>query len=264
MKMDLSVNKTYIGHLVKSYLKQHPSSPMVARKNSFVSFCQTFNHLAIEQLTSQALRVWFNDLREEFNFTNKTLHCIKINMNSFMKWLVQEKYLTSNPILPIKFKVHKSLQKPRVIMTEAELQDTLKKLSEADFEAFRVIYVLCHTGARKNEIRPLKWSQVDFGTGFINLYHTKNGEDRSIAMSEQLRKFLDEMPRDSEYVFLNRKGLLISPWQVDNALAKLQKKFPDMKKFRSHDLRHSFAYNYLLKGGNMYSLQQILGTSKSG
>ena len=83
-------------------------------------------------------------------------------------------------------------------------------------------------------------------------------------MSEQLRKFLDEMPRDSEYVFLNRKGLLISPWQVDNALAKLQKKFPDMKKFRSHDLRHSFAYNYLLKGGNMYSLQQILGTSKSG
>lgn len=26
-----------------------------------------------------------------------------------------------------------------------------------------------------------------------------------------------------------------------------------------HDLRHSFAYNYLLNGGEMYQLQAILG-----
>lgn len=134
-----------------------------------------------------------------------------------------------------------------------------QKLSELDYEAYRVIYVLCHTGARKNEIRLLKWSQLDFATGFINLHHTKNGEDRSIAMNERLKQFLLDLPKDQEHVFLNRKGLLISPWQVDNALNKLQKKFADMKKFRCHDLRHSFAYNYLLKGGNMYSLQQILG-----
>lgn len=76
--------------------------------------------------------------------------------------------------------------------------------------------------------------------------------------------FLNDMAKDHEHVFLNRKGLLISPWQVDNALAKLQKKYPDMKKFRCHDLRHSFSYNYLLKGGNMYSLQQILGHKQIG
>ena len=165
---------------------------------------------------------------------------------------------------PIKFRVHKSLQKPRMIMTEGELVEMLERLSELDYEAYRVIYVLCHTGARKNEIRPLKWSQVDFATGFINLHHTKNGEDRSIAMNDQLRSFLNDMPKDHEHVFLNRKGLLISPWQVDNALAKLQKKYPDMKKFRCHDLRHSFSYNYLLKGGNMYSLQQVLGHKQIG
>jgi site-specific recombinase XerD len=73
-----------------------------------------------------------------------------------------------------------------------------------------------------------------------------------------------QMPKDNERMFLNHKGLLISTWQVDNALAKLQKKYPDMKKFRCHDLRHSFAYNYLLKGGNMYSLQQILGHKQIG
>jgi site-specific recombinase XerD len=46
---------------------------------------------------------------------------------------------------------------------------------------------------------------------------------------------------------------------VDNALAKLQAQNPGMKPFRSHDLRHSFAYNFLLKGGSMYSLQAVLG-----
>jgi len=161
-------------------------------------------------------------------------------------------------------KLPASLQKPRVIMTEDELREMLERLSVLDYEVYRVIYVLCHTGARKNEIRPLKWSQVDFATGFINLHHTKNGEDRSIALNQKLKDFLLDLSKDHEHVFLNRKGLLISPWQMDNALAKLQKKYPNMKKFRCHDLRHSFAFNYLLKGGNMYQLQQILGHKQIG
>jgi integrase len=29
--------------------------------------------------------------------------------------------------------------------------------------------------------------------------------------------------------------------------------------WRCHDLRHSFAYNYLIRGGEMYALKAILG-----
>ena len=123
---------------------------------------------------------------------------------------------------------------------------------------------LVHTGARKNEIRPLRWEQVDFATGFIRLHKTKNGEDRDVKMSGPLKKILSELPRTHDEVFINRKGLPISMWQVDDAIATLQKKYPDVKRFRCHDLRHSFAYNFLKKGGQMYQLQAILGHKQIG
>ena len=38
-----------------------------------------------------------------------------------------------------------------------------------------------------------------------------------------------------------------------------QKKYTNQKRWRCHDLRHSFAHNYQKKGGQMYALQTILG-----
>jgi len=46
---------------------------------------------------------------------------------------------------------------------------------------------------------------------------------------------------------------------VDDGIIRLQKWHPEMKRWRCHDLRHSFAYNYLKQGGDMYRLQAILG-----
>lgn len=37
-----------------------------------------------------------------------------------------------------------------------------------------------------------------------------------------------------------------------------------MKKFRCHDLRHSFAFNFINKGGHMNQLQAILGHKQIG
>jgi site-specific recombinase XerD len=49
------------------------------------------------------------------------------------------------------------------------------------------------------------------------------------------------------------------PVSIDYTIASLQEKHPEMKKWRYHDLRHSFSYNFLLKGGEMHALKAILG-----
>ncbi|MFY7928396.1 MAG: site-specific integrase, partial [Oligoflexus sp.] len=154
---------------------------------------------------------------------------------------------------------HKALQRARVIMTEAELKDMLEKLKDFRPHVHSVVYALVHTGARKNEIRLLTWDQVDFATGYIQLHKTKNGEDRLIKMSAGLMGLLQSLSRSDRHVFLNPKGFCISAWQVDDGLAALQKTYPSIKRFRCHDLRHSFAYNFLKKGGQLYQLQAILG-----
>ncbi len=55
-------------------------------------------------------------------------------------------------------------------------------------------------------------------------------------------------------VFVNQFGRHMSATQVDNAIIRLQKCHLDMKRWRCHDLRHSFVYNYIKQGVNIYRL----------
>ena len=64
---------------------------------------------------------------------------------------------------------------------------------------------------------------------------------------------------ESEWIFLNQWGKLLSAGQVRDTIISYQNRFRVEKKWTPHDLRHSFAHNYLKKEGNMYALQALLG-----
>ncbi|NBU21253.1 hypothetical protein EBS43_07575 [bacterium] len=114
-------------------------------------------------------------------------------------------------------------------------------------------------GARREEIRLLKWEHIDFEIGYMTLKNTKSGFDRSIEMGPNLSAFFHSLPRISEWVFMSQFGWLLSREQIDDTIAAVQKKNPGMKHWRCHDLRHSFAFNFLKRGGDMHALKAILG-----
>ena len=64
---------------------------------------------------------------------------------------------------------------------------------------------------------------------------------------------------ESQWIFTNQWGELLSAGQIRDTIISYQKKFEVEKKWTPHDLRHSFAHNYLKKGGQMYALQALLG-----
>lgn len=67
-------------------------------------------------------------------------------------------------------------------------------------------------------------------------------------------------PDDPDYcLFWNPEGFVRTPDQYDRHRKSFLKLFPDQKEWRFHDLRHSFAYNFLKNGGEMYQLKAILG-----
>lgn len=257
---ELTDGRRFVGHLMKMYLMRHPDSLVTQRRNSFISFCDTFNRFEIEQVNVDVLRGWFQKLKDDNGYSNKTLLCIKILINNFFKWLVVEKIIASNPLLNIQFKVSKCLKRPRVVLAEEEVRLMLELMKEHCPQIILpYIYTLVHTGARKNEIRKLKWPSVDFNTGFLELRKTKNQTDRLVMMSQPLKEMLQSLPRQSEWVFVNKKGGLLSASQIDEQIEIFQRKYPEQKRWRCHSLRHSFAYNFLKMGGKMYQLQRILG-----
>jgi len=121
------------------------------------------------------------------------------------------------------------------------------------------IFTLVHTGARWEEIRLLKWEHINFETGYMTFKNTKSGLDRSIRMAPSLATFLRSLPRISDWVFMSQFGWLLSREQIDDTIAAVQKRNPGMKYWRCHDLRRSFAFNFLKRGGDMYALKAILG-----
>jgi integrase len=66
-------------------------------------------------------------------------------------------------------------------------------------------------------------------------------------------------PHRNEYDFTGPDELLPSKATIEYHVIRLQQLNPEIKPWRVHDLRHSFAHNYLKSGGAMYELKAILG-----
>ncbi len=259
LNLNPSQSTPTVGTLLRLHLEQSPASKVRERKNVFFWFCNAFVHQKITQLTPVNLKRWLLQVKMENNYSNRNLEAIKSLLNHFFKFVVAEGFLSSNPLDHVVFE-RCPPTRSRVILNESEIiamLEAFKKESPSILHPY--ILVLANTGARKDEIRKLKWSQVDFGTGFIYLDFTKNGDRRALKMNENVIQALKAIPKVSEFVFLNQFGRLISATQIDDGIIRLQKHHPQMKRWRCHDLRHSYAYNFLKQGGNMYQLQAILG-----
>ncbi len=256
----LASNSPYIGVLLKLHLEQSPGSKIRERKNIFASFCQNFSHRKASQITSNELRDWLVGLQHKNHYSERNLLAIKPLLNHFFKFLVSDGYLASNPLENLQLNSRTPPTRQRILLSEMEVIAALKDLKrESPWVVFPFIFCLAHTGARRDEIRKLRWSDVDLHNRLIHLKITKNGENRSLKMSDPLFELLHSSTRIKEWVFLNQFGRLISVTQIDDAIIRLQKNHPEMKRWRCHDLRHSYAYNFLKQGGQMYQLQAILG-----
>ena len=115
------------------------------------------------------------------------------------------------------------------------------------------------TGMRAGELFRLKWDDLDFERGFINIRDPKGGQDQKIPLNEPTRQLLDAHPRtESPFVFPGRNGnQRISLTDVSRrirAKAGLPKDFRPM-----HGLRHVYASTLASSGQvDMYTLQKLL------
>ena len=68
-----------------------------------------------------------------------------------------------------------------------------------------IVLVALHTGMRRGEIFNLKWFDVDFNRGLIQIRESKSGKKRLVPMNETVRQLFADLKRKSEFVFPSPK-----------------------------------------------------------
>lgn len=249
-----------IGELLDIHLQKCPDTRVMDRKNSFIMFCDRFAHKKLSELNVYELKKWFQDIQKERDYSDLTLSHIRGNLNHFFYYLVDEGIIMESPLLKIKFNRNPPPKKTRVFFTNDEIKEVLENAKgySPNF-LYPIFYSLAHTGARRSEILNLCWNDIDFVRGTLTFRETKNGSNRTIKMSPQLLKLIQDQPRTSAFVFTNPSGEQIGRSQLSRHVLAFKAHYPFHKNWNCHSFRHSFAYNHLKSGINMYELQALMG-----
>jgi integrase/recombinase XerD len=121
-----------------------------------------------------------------------------------------------------------------------------------------LLLVLADTGARVGEIAGLQWRDIHDDTISVT---GKTGE-REVPISDETRRLLLSLRAKGDYVFTNYRGEPISRQGIYLIVsACMEKTGITGPKLGPHRLRHAFGKGYLVNGGDVRSLQQILGHS---
>lgn len=158
--------------------------------------------------------------------------------------------------------------------TKLEIDKLLKKPDENDFTEYRdwvIINYLLSTGHRIQTIINLKVGDIDFDEGYINVNTQKNRSVSRVGLIRKMQVILKEYityyrcdedgnPLYDEVLFCNRYGEPLTDGGLKMSIKSYNER-RGVSKTSIHLFRHTFAKNWIVSGGDIVSLQKMLGHS---
>ncbi|MEY0594305.1 tyrosine-type recombinase/integrase [Providencia manganoxydans] len=170
-----------------------------------------------------------------------------VNLRGALSFLISAGLLVSeNPLKD--FKKLKEDVPEMSYLTSAEVD---KLLCSLQGDNYRLAVFCLSTGARWSEARKAKYEHIVHNK--VTFYQTKSGKKRTVPLS----------PRVIEIVTDSRDSLLFPDASYLKFRESLKSAKPNIPKGQAtHIMRHTFGTHFMLKGGNILTLQKILGHAK--
>jgi integrase/recombinase XerD len=168
------------------------------------------------------------------------------------------KFMSSRHRLPNPMDAIKPPRRPKTLMPTLESFEMMQVLNGAEVPRDRAILTLImDNGVRADEVCSLLKHNIRQETVVV---HGKTGW-REVPISEETRRLLLQIAATSpdDHVFHGHKGPITRHLIyaiVRRALERAGIKGP---KLGPHRIRHAFGKNFLVQGGDLRSLQQIMG-----
>jgi len=231
---------------------------------------KTGEKMPLGVLLDKDFEVSFKRHLEEQGCNPRTVNTYFRAYRAFAYYCMDEGWI---PIRKISIKTSKAPIKQ--VYSEEELKKLMKKPKTSDFTEYRnwvIVNYMLATGNRLSSIVALNIEDIDLESGYINVNVQKNKKPVTIPLVKQMRRILKEyislyrnLEEDLELsptdpLFCNRFGERLTGDGLINAISKYNKR-RGVEKTSIHLFRHTFAKSWILSGGDLFSLQKMLGHS---
>jgi integrase/recombinase XerD len=245
---------------------------------------ELFNRLipssTLDSLTSNSVVEFFRILQERKRIVGRG--CIKIGvrkstiatywskLNVFFGWLLAKGYIASNPFTGLR---HASPEyEDRKYLKKEEIEKIITAIHTHHNNNLLILkrnlvlfYLLLFCGLRKEELLLLQIRDVDFERKLLTVRAdtSKSGRSRFIPLHSSTLMYLKD--------YLNARKSYTTPFLIVSStkdekltadgLKHLITKLNDCSgvRFHLHQLRHTFAVNFLKSSNNIAKLKQLLG-----
>ena len=250
-------NKLTLGNLFKRYLSENKHKAKKQWRNEEYRVGQllndTISDINLLRFSTKHLAEFRNRRLESVKSAtyNKDFNFISVVISTAINdWGI---YLPHNPCKMMK---RESEPKPRKRVLENDEQTRLIEacaLSENIYLKPMVQFSI-ETAIRQGELLKIKYEHINFKKRLVTLYDTKNGEDRTIPLSQKAFTILCSLPRQfNGRMFPMTRDSLKFWWKQACRRAKI-------KGLRWHDLRrHAISVMFEVKGLDVPTVQLISG-----
>ena len=190
-------------------------------------------------------------------------------LSSFFNWAVAQDIIRKNPIVSqgLKKKRDDGNIKPASIDDVKVLLNSFDKTIYTGLRNYVITLVLLDTGIRTSEIVQLKNSDYDAAAKQITISKTiaKTRKNRVAFLSPStaaaLNNFIKIKPTSGweDWLFPSREGIQLTSHNMTKEFNKQCKKAG--VKFTPYQLRHTFATYFVQGGGDIFTLQDLMGHS---
>ena len=235
-------------------------------KQSYTQFYKFFDpETPIEEFDEDAYKRYVLHLKSTLNND--------VSINSYLRdFITTLHFLMNEGYIPY-FKMQSiKVDKSHIeTYTEDELQlllkkPNIKKCKFMEYQCWVMTNFLFSTGVRQRSLMNIKVKDVDFDNKVVYVNVTKNRKPLIVPMNLTMTSILEEYLKHrqhkskDDYLFCNVYGEQLMKSTCYNILSDYNRR-RGVETTGIHRYRHTFAKHWILSGGNVVSLSQLLGHS---
>lgn len=245
----------------------------------FNEFCQR-NDINPIKIDEEGLLDFLTYLREDRKNSQKTVMNVFNSLSTFFEFLVYNKQVNKNPIIPVRKRYVRTYKKEnkqseRQLLSVEEMAHLISTVFNPRDRAMMMLFA--KTGIRRNELITLDIDDVDIIEGRILLKPTAKRSNRTIFIDKEcsvvLRKWLcirDNINTDTRALFINSVQKRVTRTDVYDSVVRWAEKAgyhnPKSKRkekhFSPHCFRHWFTTHLIRNGMPRDYVKELRGDSR--